>query len=224
MAFPPATMSTAPEGEYLMAGLYCADLNRLTRASGQPLSAVDDQNQDIGRPSNYDVDTDAEAAGGLPPRIWMLGPRSASLRRERSYLRDAGVDVDVSDVKELHYITPIVNLPSILEHGILSHKLVAGLRHESVAMLEIQGIRASVRVPRGRPLHEYANLYFNARNPMMFKRSSRHRELCVLRIRPDVLQLEGVVITDQNAASSYRRWGSFPEALARIDLERLFAE
>ena len=38
------------------------------------------------------------------------------------------------DVKELHYITPIENLPSILENGILSHKLAGKIPHLSVAL------------------------------------------------------------------------------------------
>jgi hypothetical protein len=59
---------------------------------------------------------------------------------------------------------------------------------------------------------------------MMFKRSGQHRQLCVLRIRPDVLYLDGVVLTDQNAASKYRRWGAFPDDLVRIDRDRIFAE
>jgi len=80
--------------------------------------------------------------------------------------------MDVSDVKELHYITPMGNLPSIFQRGILSNYLVEKLPHSSVAKQEVQEIRASVRVPSGRPLHEYVNLYFNARNAMMYKRQS----------------------------------------------------
>jgi hypothetical protein len=132
--------------------------------------------------------------------------------------------VDVGDVKELHYITPIENLPSILTHGILSHKRAERLSHKSVAMADVQARRAAVRIPGGRALHEYANLYFNARNVMMYVLSGQHRRLCIVRIRPDVLQLEGVVITDRNAAVSICRWGVYPDDLARLDRKRVFAE
>ena len=37
------------------------------------------------------------------------------------------------DLSELHYITPIANVPSILRWGILSHQGVAQLPHQSVA-------------------------------------------------------------------------------------------
>ena len=41
-----------------------------------------------------------------------------------------------SDVTELHFIAPIENVPSILKHGILSHRLAEKHAHESIAMPE----------------------------------------------------------------------------------------
>lgn len=118
----------------------------------------------------------------------------------------------------------MANLPSILQHGILSNRRVANLPHESVAMQEIQERRARTQVPGGRPLHEYANLYFHARNPMMFVRRDRHAQLCVLRVSPDVLDLAGVVITDSNASSSYVRFAPSPQGLMIVDRELTYAE
>ncbi len=74
------------------------------------------------------------------------------------------------ELTELHYITPIGNVPSILRQGILSHIRLQRVEHESVAMEEIQDRRAKVIVPGGLKLHEYVNLYICARNPMMYKR------------------------------------------------------
>jgi hypothetical protein len=108
-----------------------------------------------------------------------------------------------SDIAELQYITPIVNIPSIVAHGILSHSRAERLMHESVAMDAIQERRAKRTLPTGMRLHDYANLYFSARNPMMYLRRGRHRELCVLRVSPDVLDLPGVVVADGNASSGY---------------------
>jgi len=73
------------------------------------------------------------------------------------------------ELEELHYISPIVNVSSILTHGILSHRRASKLPHQSVAMPEIQDRRRKVQVPKARPLHEYVNLYICARNPMMYK-------------------------------------------------------
>jgi hypothetical protein len=39
-----------------------------------------------------------------------------------------------TDVRELHFITPIENVPSIIKYGILSHNLSDRLHHKSVAM------------------------------------------------------------------------------------------
>src|SRR5262249_21008928 len=60
-----------------------------------------------------------------------------------------------SELQELHYITPIDNVPSISQHGILSNVRAARLAHASVAMAEIQDRRSRVVVPGGRKLHEY---------------------------------------------------------------------
>ena len=128
------------------------------------------------------------------------------------------------ELLELHYITPIANVGSILRFGILSHRRVARREHQSIAKQEVQDLRAQVRVPGGRPLHEYANLYFCARNPMMFKRATLHETTCVLRVSADVLDLPDVVITDQNAASGYCRFMPSPQGLAMVDGAMVFAD
>ncbi|MGH7966789.1 MAG: DUF4433 domain-containing protein [Candidatus Binatia bacterium] len=128
------------------------------------------------------------------------------------------------ELDELHYITPISNVPSILEYGLLSHKGVSKLSHQSVAMSEIQDRRRKVVVPNARPLHEYVNLYICARNPMLSKRQAEHHTLCVLRVSPTVLDIPGVVIADRNASSDYARFAAAPRGLALVDRELVFAE
>lgn len=83
--------------------------------------------------------------------------------------------MDRQELKELHYITPIANVPSILEHGLPSHKRVQGIVHESVAMSGIQDRRRCKKVPHAQPLHDYVNLYFHARNHMLYNRNGRRR-------------------------------------------------
>jgi len=132
--------------------------------------------------------------------------------------------VERDELTELHYITPIDNVPSILARGLLSHRRVAKLGHQSVAMQELQDKRAKVTVPGGRPLHEYVNLYICARNPMLDKRKGSHLDLCVLRIVPSVIDLPGVVISDSNAGSDYVRFAAAPSGLKIVDREATFAE
>jgi len=128
------------------------------------------------------------------------------------------------ELSELHYITAIANLRSILSRGILSHRRARRIRHVSVAMREIQCKRARKRVPGGGWLHDYVNLYFCARNPMLFKLKDQHEELCVLRLSTDVLDLPDVVITDQNAASDYALFSPAPSGLRIVNRELVFAE
>ena len=73
-------------------------------------------------------------------------------------------------------------------------------------MQPIQEKRDQKLVPGGLKLHQYANLYFHARNPMLYKRLNEAANLCVLSVSTDVLSIEGTVITDQNAASNYVRF------------------
>ncbi len=134
------------------------------------------------------------------------------------------------ELTELHYITPHSNLYSVLRYGILSnHWSKVGeargkIEPASVAMAEVQDVREGVRVPGGRELHQYANLYFCARNPMMFKRHERHLELCVLRIDIAVLDLKGAIVTDMNAAKRIRRFAPASEGLVHVNREMVFAE
>lgn len=123
-------------------------------------------------------------------------------------------------VAELHCIMPMGNVPSVLQHGILSHEQAARLTHRSVAMQAMQDRRHLKVVPGGLRLHQYANLYFHARNPMLSVR--RHEDVCVLRVSTNVFSLAGAVITDQNAASDYVRFYA-PRQSALLDFDDIFA-
>lgn len=131
------------------------------------------------------------------------------------------------ELEELHYITPIHNMKLICSSGILSHQQAKKYRHISVAKEEVQEKRKKVIVPGGRPLHQYVNLYFHARNPMMFQIKCRHvemhKEICVIRISKDILNASGVVIADRNASSEYVRFASGSDGLKIIDRELVFA-
>ena len=127
------------------------------------------------------------------------------------------------DVTELHYITAIANVPSILQHGILSHTLASRLDHQSVAMPEIQQVRENKHIPGARSLHEYANLYFDAHNPMLSRCRARNAEICVVRVDACVLDQAGVIVTDRNAASGWARFWSVAAGLPNISRDRVFA-
>ncbi len=133
------------------------------------------------------------------------------------------------ELEELHYIAAISNVASILLHGILSNHLIKRrkIEHESVADSNVQDTRSRIVVPgqRGRPLHHYANLYFNARNTMLY-RIHRHegKKVCVIRVNPSVIELPEVVIADGNAASEeFTAFWAYPDGLDRIEEEIVYA-
>ncbi len=127
-------------------------------------------------------------------------------------------------IPELHNIMPIKNIPNVLKHGILCHNKVKVLNPESIADSTIQTIRKNKSIPGGMALHNYANLYFNGRNPMLYKRKSQNDLICILRISKDVLKLPNVIITDQNAASRYVRFYSVSEGLKALNYDWIYAK
>ena len=128
------------------------------------------------------------------------------------------------DLTELHYITHIRNVPSIMERGVVSHRRAASLKHRSVADPEVQNLRGKVSVPQGNKLHDYVNLYVCARNPMLYKLMGQHSVLCVLRVSTDVLDISGVVVTDGNASSKWVRFAEAPKGLQIVNEELTFAD
>jgi len=127
-------------------------------------------------------------------------------------------------VTELHSIMPINNIPSVMQHGILSHERTSKLPHQDISLSDVQDKRDAKEVPGGLKLHQYANLYFCARNPMMYKRNNRRDNLCVLRISRQILNMANVVLADQNAASDYVSFYKSPQGLHHIAFDLVFAE
>jgi ssDNA thymidine ADP-ribosyltransferase, DarT len=97
-------------------------------------------------------------------------------------------------------------------------------RSWSIILLRcVQDLRDKKQVPGGLQLHQYANLYFHARNPMLFKRLNEVDSLCVLRVSKQVLAIAGAVITDQNAASDYVRFLD-PSQWKLLPFDDIYAE
>ena len=132
-----------------------------------------------------------------------------------------------AEIEEFHYITSLENLPSILNVGILSHNKASQIAHSSVACEDVQLLRAIKCVPGGLELHDYVNLYFHARNPMMYKDLREYgipaADLCVLRISGEILDLSDVVITDRNAAVTGVAFYAVEEGLRRLKKAEVYA-
>ena len=123
----------------------------------------------------------------------------------------------------------VENISSIMRYGLLSHSKALHIEHHSIAMEEVQAIREDKRVTNGMLLHRYASLYFAPRNPMMYY-LTHHPEmvdtekLCVLMVNPEVLDFDGVVVTDGNAADGMTRFFSPAEGIPILDYGQIYAQ
>ncbi len=123
-------------------------------------------------------------------------------------------------IKSLYYITHIENLPSILEQGILSHQQVEEQKvsFTSIYDSDIVNMRKGKTTPNHDSLWEYANLYFQPRNPMMYRvvHEKNKRDIAILEVKPSILSEKDVIITDGNAANATTQFLSYSEGLKVI--------
>ena len=130
-----------------------------------------------------------------------------------------------ADIKELYFITHIDNMKSIALHGIVSRNLAKKkmLNFSDISEEGVQNRRSGKKIPgTNKVLHDYANLYFDAHNPMLSARRSKNNEICVLKIKNEVLDFKDVIITDKNAAREC--WfKTVVERLPLLDRDEVFA-
>jgi len=110
-------------------------------------------------------------------------------------------------LRGLYYITHIDNLASILERGILSHSVVERdkIEHTAIYDKEIIAMRKGITIPDGRSLWDFANLYFQPRNAMLYRvvffSGVDRNDVIIIGIKDSVLNREDIFITTGNAAS-----------------------
>lgn len=128
---------------------------------------------------------------------------------------------------EVGYISPLANVPSILDRGILSHELATSVPHESVADVQVQNRRARVTIDVGnghlRRLHSYANVYLNPRNAMLRRVMANDVVVMMLRAQ-ELFVAPGARVTSRNASTDSMQSYPLPHGLARLDYERVFSE
>ena len=108
------------------------------------------------------------------------------------------------DIKNLYYITHVDNLPSIVEHGILSHRQVEyrSLAYEPIYDKDIVNTRESKIVDRESTLWDFANLYFQPRNPMLYRvlHEKNLADIAIVAVNAEVLDGCGVLVSTGNAS------------------------
>lgn len=114
----------------------------------------------------------------------------------------------------------------LAEGALLSHDNAYRIRRPvDVSDPKVQAKRAAKVDPLyGRPLHDYVNLYFRARGPMLSKRRELRTSIVVLYVDRSLLHCPDVIFTDGNAASASTRFFSDPKDLEELDWDCLDAK
>lgn len=124
------------------------------------------------------------------------------------------------DIKGLYYITHVENLPSILDRGILSHTILEerNVPFTPIYDRDIVSKRKDKLTPNRKSLWDYANLYFQPRNPMMYRvvHEKEKQGLAVVGVVPSVLRGRDVFITDGNAANDPTQFHSSTEGMKAL--------
>ena len=118
--------------------------------------------------------------------------------------------------KRFYYITHRDNLKSILKEGILSRTRIEkrgffGIKssssHKSIHATDVLQKRKNKKF-KDRILWDYANIYFQVRNPMLYRVISKFqvKNIVILEINSNIIHENNVGIADGNAASSNTRF------------------
>lgn len=128
----------------------------------------------------------------------------------------------------LFYISHIDNVPSILERGVLAHNLVEqeGIAPQTVSNEQVMQRRKSRSLPTNRSLWDYANLYFQPCNAMLYQVVLKFKQenIVVLEIDPTILGSDGVLVSIGNAASANTPILTTEQGLPQIDRLRKVLE
>jgi len=111
-------------------------------------------------------------------------------------------------LRGVYYITHIENLPSILERGILCHRIIEEeqVRYTRIYDPDIVRVRKAIRAPNNKTLWDFVNLYFQPRNAMLYRviyfSGVKIEDICIIGLKNEILNLENIYVTDGNAVSA----------------------
>ncbi|WP_415035156.1 DUF4433 domain-containing protein [Azonexus sp.] len=115
-----------------------------------------------------------------------------------------------------YHITHKNNVEGIMHHGILSHSTVrdrCDIDAIDISDPEVQRHRSLLETEYYRPIHDYAPLYINPRNPMLYRQRELQRHIVILKISSGILSDNQHVFCDGNAASRDTKFSVTPEII-----------
>ena len=127
-----------------------------------------------------------------------------------------GLGADLIRRFGLHFMTPVENLGSILEHGLLSRNamLTRGVAFVDISDNEVQDLRRRPEPVFGRSIHDYVPLYLNHMNAMLYRRRELRESLVILEIYSAITAQPGVLFCDGNAAAAGTEFSTDPDVLS----------
>ena len=112
----------------------------------------------------------------------------------------------VPKVTGLFYITHIENVKSILRNGILSHENIINRKipYKPIYDEQIVTNRKNILAPNGMNLWNFTNLFFQPRNPMLYRvlHEKQASEIAIIAVQPIILERPDIFFSNGNAAHS----------------------
>lgn len=136
-----------------------------------------------------------------------------------NFLKSFGIDY-------LYHMTHKNNLQNILQNGLLSHNQA---RNSRLTQVDIADNQVNDRRLRNEPIyqksiHDYVPLYFNPKNPMLYRRGNIQNEIIILAIDSNLLYQSNTVFTNGNAAAGATSFFSNPNDLTKLNWTCINAE
>ena len=127
--------------------------------------------------------------------------------------------LDRYNIQAFYHMSHQINLASILEKGLLSHNRVHSysLNYNDISDQDVNDRRSSCEPIHGLPIHDYVPLYFNPKNPMLFKRRNIQGQIIILEFTRDIIGADKVIFTDGNAASKPTRFFNSWDKLSELN-------
>lgn len=134
-------------------------------------------------------------------------------QEKRLEILNRGIDFVLDSEKEdilndyridyVFHMTEISNLSNILKYGLLSHNEAhaKGLNKTNIALQDVNERRAEKKPIHGISLHDYVPMYFNPKNPMLYRRKQIQDNIVIVAIDRRVVYHEKSIFSDGNAAS-----------------------
>ncbi len=125
----------------------------------------------------------------------------------------------------LEHITHINNMESIIKYGLLSHNRAHRNQYvkDDIADQDVNSRRAYKYIGEI-PLHDYVPLYFNSKNPMLYRRKNIQDELVILCLDKNLLLRRDIYFTDGNAASNGTLFFNSLDDIVNLDWNCIKAE